>query len=170
MTPPDEAGTHLGLVAPEALTGLLARCPGMRSLTVVQARWHSSKNRATSMSLVRAVDKASNATGSQTISLHGKGSLDDSCLIQQDGDERLAWSAWVWSLPPKSNRRPHPYPGSAAKRRAKARLRRSLRIVGGQVMCSLRRFLRAGLRFDPTASQGCCSGTAGRGPSSVTPV
>jgi hypothetical protein len=52
--------------------------------------------------------------------------------------------------PPESNRRPHHYHGSAAKRRAKARLRRSLRTVGGQVMCSLRRFPRAGFRFDPT--------------------
>jgi hypothetical protein len=55
------------------------------------------------------------------------------------------------ALPPYDPARwPHPYHGSAAKRRAKARLRRSLRTVGGQVMCSLRRFPRAGLRFDPT--------------------
>ena len=40
-------------------------------------------------------------------------------------------------------------PDTIAWHLAKARLRRSLRTVGGQVMCSLRRCPRAGSRFDP---------------------
>jgi hypothetical protein len=47
------------------------------------------------------------------------------------------WSAWVWSPPPESNRRPHPYHGSAAKRRASQCLRSSRRTVGGEGMCSV---------------------------------
>jgi hypothetical protein len=50
---------------------------------------------------------------------------------------RLRWSALVWSPPPESNRRPHPYHGSAAKRRANRRLRSSRRTVGGEGMCSV---------------------------------
>jgi hypothetical protein len=44
---------------------------------------------------------------------------------------------FVWSPPPESNRRPHPYHGSAPDRRANPRSRRSLAIVNGEVMCSL---------------------------------
>jgi hypothetical protein len=43
----------------------------------------------------------------------------------------------VWSPPPESNRRPHPYHGSAAKRRAKRRPRRSQRTVDAVVMGSV---------------------------------
>src|SRR4030095_8226805 len=39
--------------------------------------------------------------------------------------------------PPESNRRPHPYHGSAAKRRANPRCPRSLATVDGEVMCSV---------------------------------
>jgi hypothetical protein len=109
----------------KALTGLLARCLGMRSLTAMQARWRSSKNEATSMSLVRAVDKPSNATGSQTVSLHGMCSPADLRLNEHKVEQRLYWSSGWWSPPPESNRRPHPYHGSAAKRRANSPSRRS---------------------------------------------
>ena len=52
-------------------------------------------------------------------------------------DQRLRWSAVVWSPPPESNRRPHPYHGSAAKRRANPCCRRSSSTVSGEVMCSV---------------------------------
>jgi len=52
-------------------------------------------------------------------------------------DQRLRWSASVWSPPPESNRRPHPYHGSVAKRRASRRLRRSQRTVDAAVMGSV---------------------------------
>ena len=50
---------------------------------------------------------------------------------------RLHWSEPMWSPPPESNRRPHPYHGSAAKRCASQCLRSSRRTVGGQGMCSV---------------------------------
>jgi hypothetical protein len=50
---------------------------------------------------------------------------------------RLRWSAYVWSPPPESNRRPHPYHGSAAKRRANPSYRRPQRTVSGVVMGSV---------------------------------
>src|SRR5215211_2792832 len=51
--------------------------------------------------------------------------------------QRLRWSSAWWSPPPESNRRPHPYHGSAAKRRAMSRLRSSQETVSTEVMCSL---------------------------------
>jgi hypothetical protein len=54
---------------------------------------------------------------------------------ERRADQRLRWSASVWSPPPESNRRPHPYHGSEAERRAIRRPRRSQRTVGGAVMC-----------------------------------
>jgi len=43
----------------------------------------------------------------------------------------------AWSPPPESNRRPHPYHGSAAERRASRRLRSSQRTVDAAVMGSV---------------------------------
>ena len=51
--------------------------------------------------------------------------------------QRLRWSESVWSPPPESNRRPHPYHGSAAKRRANPRSRRSFYTVSSVVMGSV---------------------------------
>ena len=49
-----------------------------------------------------------------------------------------AWAAGLWwSPPPESNRRPHPYHGSGAHRRANRRLRRSQRTVDAAVMGSV---------------------------------
>jgi hypothetical protein len=52
-------------------------------------------------------------------------------------DQRFRWSAYVWSPPPESNRRPHPYHGSDVQRRAIPRARRSRGTVSAAVMCSL---------------------------------
>jgi hypothetical protein len=52
-------------------------------------------------------------------------------------DQHFRWPAWVWSPPPESNRRPHPYHGSAAKRRANPRRRRSRCTVVAAVMGSV---------------------------------
>src|SRR5215203_2946706 len=51
--------------------------------------------------------------------------------------QHFRWSEPVWSPPPESNRRPHPYHGSAAKRRANPRLRRSRDTVHAAVMGSV---------------------------------
>jgi hypothetical protein len=49
-------------------------------------------------------------------------------------DQRLRWSEPMWSPPPESNRRRHPYHVSPAHRHATLRLRRSPRTVRGAVM------------------------------------
>ena len=51
-------------------------------------------------------------------------------------DQRFRWSGWVWSPPPESNRRPHPYHESCTHRCADQRSCRSLATVGREVMCS----------------------------------
>jgi hypothetical protein len=50
----------------------------------------------------------------------------------------LRWSERVWSPPPESNRRPHPYHESRAHRCADQRFCRSRPTVDRQVMCSTR--------------------------------
>jgi hypothetical protein len=54
--------------------------------------------------------------------------------VHNGADQRLCWSAGVWSPPPESNRRPHPYHVSPAHRHATRHLRSSLPSVGGAVM------------------------------------
>jgi hypothetical protein len=51
--------------------------------------------------------------------------------------QRLRWSAWVWSPPPESNRRPHPYHGTTRNRCAERRFPWSLATVGTKVIGSL---------------------------------
>jgi hypothetical protein len=59
------------------------------------------------------MDKHRGAIGSPSASQHGMGSLDGRCLIEHGHEQRLRWSERVWSPPPESNRRPHPYHGCA---------------------------------------------------------
>jgi hypothetical protein len=69
-------------------------------------------------SLVTAVHKHRGATGSQIASQHRMCSLDGRCLIARHDDQRFRWSEPMWSPPPESNRRPHPYhgtPGTAVR-------------------------------------------------------
>jgi hypothetical protein len=51
-------------------------------------------------------------------------------------DRRCRWSEPVWSPPPESNRRPHPYHESCTHRCTKLRLCRSPPTVDRQVVCS----------------------------------
>jgi hypothetical protein len=53
---------------------------------------------------------------------------------EREDDQRLRWSVPMWSPPPESNRRPHPYHVSPAYRHAVLRLRRSCSSVTGTVM------------------------------------
>jgi hypothetical protein len=46
---------------------------------------------------------------SLTASQQGMCSLDGRCVIERHGDHRFRWSERMWSPPPESNRRPHPY-------------------------------------------------------------
>jgi hypothetical protein len=60
------------------------------------------------------------------------------CVSRNDPEtttkQRLRWSATLWSPPPESNRRHHPYHVSPAHRHAALHLPRSQRTVGGTVM------------------------------------
>jgi hypothetical protein len=74
---------------------------------------------------------------SQIASQQGMGSLDGRCLIERNGDQRFRWSGPVWSPPPESNRRPHPYHGTTRNRCANRRFPRSRPTVGAKVIGSL---------------------------------
>jgi hypothetical protein len=52
-------------------------------------------------------------------------------------DQRFRWSALVWSPPPESNRRPHPYHGTTRNRCADRRFPRSRPTVRVEVIGSL---------------------------------
>ena len=71
-------------------------------------------------------------------------------LVRND-DQRLRWSAWVWSPPPESNRRPHPYHGTTRNRCADRRIPRSRPTVGAKVIGSLSAQLCA--LFKPCANR-----------------
>src|SRR5215211_5897440 len=51
--------------------------------------------------------------------------------------QRFCWSEPVWSPPPESNRRPHPYHGTTRNRCADRRYRRSRPTVRAEVIGSL---------------------------------
>jgi hypothetical protein len=53
--------------------------------------------------------------------------------------QRLPWSAWVWSPPPESNRRPHPYHGTTGNRCAERRSPGHARPSGPKLWVLLRR-------------------------------
>jgi hypothetical protein len=52
-------------------------------------------------------------------------------------DRHFRWSAWVWSPPPESNRRPHPYHGTTRNRCADRRFPSWRPTVGAKVIGSL---------------------------------
>jgi hypothetical protein len=56
---------------------------------------------------------------------------------QTTTDQRFRWSGCVWSPPPESNRRPHPYHGTTRNRCAERRFPRSPSTVGAEVIGSL---------------------------------
>jgi len=51
-------------------------------------------------------------------------------------DQRLRWSSRMWSPPPESNRRPHPYHGTTRNRCADSPFPRSRLTVRGKVIGS----------------------------------
>jgi hypothetical protein len=93
--------------------------------------------------------------------------------------QRFRWSAWVWSPPPESNRRPHPYHGSCTHRCADQRFRRSPPTIAPQVMCSTwigslwspsalyAKLMAAGAGL--TGGLGYCAGGGRRPPAMVQP-
>ena len=91
------------------------------------------------------------STGSQDdparliASQQGMCSLDGRYRIERHGDQRFRWSETMWSPPPESNRRPHPFHeaigkplcGSLFSQVACNRRGGSYRFSSGQVMRSL---------------------------------
>jgi hypothetical protein len=65
------------------------------------------------------------------------GSLDGRCVIERQGNQRFCWSEPMWSPPPESNRRPHPYHGTTRNRCAERPFPRSRPTVGAEVIGSL---------------------------------
>jgi hypothetical protein len=57
-------------------------------------------------------------------------------IPKQATEPQLPWSAWVWSPPPESNWRPHPYHGIAGNRCAQSHFRRSRCTVEAKVITS----------------------------------
>jgi hypothetical protein len=74
---------------------------------------------------------------------HGCGRLQ---RLQTATHQRLRWSEPVWSPPPESNRRPHPYHGTTRNRCANRGFPRSRSTVGAKVMGSLQAQLCARLQ------------------------
>ena|SRR5215217_4806086 len=70
-------------------------------------------------------------------SQQGMCSLDGRGLIERGSDQRFCWSEPMWSPPPESNRRPHPYHGTTRNRCADRRFPRSRPVVGYKVKRSL---------------------------------
>jgi hypothetical protein len=73
---------------------------------------------------------------SQIASQQGKCSLDGRCLILRHGNQRFRWSEPIWSPPPESNRRPHPYHGTTRNRCADRHFPRSRPTVRAKVIGS----------------------------------
>jgi hypothetical protein len=96
----------------------------------------TERARKPAATLVSAVDDPRSTTDRQIASQHGMCSLDGRCLIERDDNQRLRWSAPVWSPPPESNRRPRPYHGTTRNRCADDRFPRSRPTVGVEVIGS----------------------------------
>jgi hypothetical protein len=93
-------------------------------------------------------------------SQQGMCSLDSRCLIEGDVDQPFRWSEPVWSPPPESNRRPHPYHGTTRNRCADRRCPSSRPTVRAEVigspsaqLCGQFRFIRV-QRFSGWSSGG----------------
>jgi hypothetical protein len=89
------------------------------------------------MTLVRAVDCYRRTTCRAIASQQGMCSLEGRCLIERNGDQHFGWSEPMWSPPPESNRRPHPYHGTTRNRCADRHFPRSRPTVGAKVIGSL---------------------------------
>jgi hypothetical protein len=63
----------------------------------------------------------------------GDGQRYDPTVPRQGSDQRFRWSVPVWSPPPESNRRPHPYHGTTRNRCAERPFPRSRPTVGAEV-------------------------------------
>jgi hypothetical protein len=111
--------------------------PGMRSCTAVEPSDPARRYVGQAKTLVRAVNNHRMLDGRQSASQQRMCSLDGRCFIECRDDQRFRWSAPMWSPPPESNRRPHPYHGTTGNRCANRRFPRSRPTVRAEVMGSL---------------------------------
>jgi hypothetical protein len=95
----------------------------------------------TSSSRTRTVDQGSALYPACACPTHPERQDDQSALYNRPPDrttdQPFRWSAYVWSPPPESNRRPHPYHGTTRNRCAKRRFPRSRPTVGAKVIGAL---------------------------------
>jgi hypothetical protein len=130
---------RVGMTLPPAAsmgTGLTVERPGMCSVTAMrpaQTRAIPDTPRPKVL-LSRAIIALTERRPFASPFRYGGGRLQ---RLRTATHQRFRWSEPVWSPPPESNRRPHPYHGSAAKRRANRCLRRSHCTVEAAGMCSL---------------------------------
>jgi hypothetical protein len=101
--------------------------------------------------------------GSQSTSQHGMGSLDRGGLIERHADQRFRCSERVWSPPPESNRRPHPYHGTTRNRCADRRSPGHARPSGSRLSVLFRPSYAFSSRAKrPRRSAGSSTGAHGR--------
>jgi hypothetical protein len=120
----------LPLLTPERLAA--APEPLLRALFErfqLQVRYHKPQNRATIR--VALSDDSLDGLLASLGDIEG-GAVQQDLPVSSAGAVSLVGGA----SRPESNRRPHPYHGSAVKRRATRRSRRSQRTVDAAVMCS----------------------------------
>jgi hypothetical protein len=117
--------------------GFADMAPGMCTTSAAQSRGHGGTSSSTAKLLVNRAAPLPRALNRHRTSQQRMCSLDGKCLIERDSDQRFHWSAPVWSPPPESNRRPHPYHGTTRNRCADRRFPRSRPTVGVEVIGSL---------------------------------
>jgi hypothetical protein len=94
------------------------RCPGMRSPPTLQAHKLNDGGQRPANGPGQTDRHHRSATDGQTASLHGMGSPSSRTGPKRDDGQHFRWSEPMWSPPPESNRRPHPYhepPGTAVR-------------------------------------------------------
>ena len=92
----------------------LARRSGMGSWTALQPGDPEGGDQAAKQQRRSEVSTRSQSDPPRLIaSQQGMGSLNRICLIERHDAQHLRWSEPMWSPPPESNRRPHPYHGCA---------------------------------------------------------
>jgi hypothetical protein len=110
---------------------------GMCSLTRCAACPSERKGGGTSKKAGPGGEADPRRTDGQTASRQGKCSPAVKPAPEYGTDQRFRWSEPMWSPPPESNRRPHPYHGTTRNRCANRHFPRSRPTAGAKVIGSL---------------------------------
>jgi hypothetical protein len=111
-------------------------CPGMRSPPALQAHKLNDGGQRPTNGLGQTNRHHRSATDGQTASLHGMCSPSATHPGGRENDQHFRWSERMWSPPPESNRRPHPYHGTTRNRCAERPFPRSRPTVVAKVIGS----------------------------------